>query len=216
MRSTLIAALLLATTAAAASAQDPLPEDLPIGRFAADVRAAMPRFKQDPNIAAGIGVTAPNLPTRGTGLVIGAHVYPFRLRGVTFGFGGEILTSRAGRTLDATTADGPEGPTVKTRFSALSPQMSFNFGRRRGWSYISGGLGWSRFTVEEETAPQADAEARTFTINYGGGARWFAKDHLAVCFDVRLYAVRPQEATATRPAYPRMTLMVLSVGASFK
>ena len=55
--------------------------------------------------------------------------------------------------------------------------------------------------------PLPDPESGTKTINYGGGARWFSKKHLAVTFDIRFYAVNPQLATATRPAYPRMTIM---------
>lgn len=215
MRVLVIAALLLSIDAATAAAQDPLPEELPIGWFAADVRVAIPRFKQDPTIAGGLGVPSTTLPTRGTGIVIGAHVYPFRLRGITFGVGGEILASRASRTQEPATASGPEGPTIKARLSGVSPQISFNFGRRRGWSYVSGGIGPARFTVEREPAPLVDP-ARVLTINYGGGARWFAKEHVAVCFDVRFYAVRPQEATTTRPAVPRMTLLVLSVGVALK
>ena len=29
------------------------------------------------------------------------------------------------------------------------------------------------------------------TINYGGGARWFIKPHVAFSFDVRFYAINP-------------------------
>lgn len=144
-------------------------------------------------------------------------MYPFRIGVVTVGVGGEVMTSRRGRTLEPETEDGPEGPTVTTRFSAVSPQLSFNFGRSEGWSYISGGLGWSTFTVEREDATAlADDTPRRKTINYGGGARWFAKEHLALSVDLRFYAVSPQEATATAPGMPRMTLMVFNVGVSFK
>jgi hypothetical protein len=76
-------------------------------------------------------------------------------------------------------------------------------------------MGWSTFTVEREDAPApADDPARRKTINYGGGARWFAKQHLAVSIDLRFYAVSPEAATASRPAMPRMTLMVFSAGVS--
>ena len=34
--------------------------------------------------------------------------------------------------------------------------------------------------------------------------------------DLRFYAVNPQLATATRPAFPRMTLMAFSVGAALR
>jgi hypothetical protein len=203
--------------ASAAAAQDPTPDREPIGRFAADVRGTMPRFDQDPNIAAAAGLVPANLATRGLGIVAGAHVYPLRLGKVTLGLGGEVLASRASNTLEAATEGDPEGPTARTRFSALSPQISLNFGSRAGWSYISGGLGWSRFTVERDDLTAASAESsRRKTINYGGGARWFAKEHLAVSVDLRFYAVSPQVATTAVPAMPRMTLMLISAGVAFK
>ena len=188
----------------------------PIGRFVADARVALPRYKADPNIATSIGVGTLNLPTRGLGLVGGVHLYPLRMGVVTLGLGGEVLVSRASRALEPTTEGGEEGPTVRTQFSALSPQISLNFGSRRGWSYLSGGLGWSDLTTEREDDPVAEPESRAKTINYGGGARWFAKQHLAFSLDLRFYAISPQDATTGRPAYPRMTLMVFSGGVSFK
>ncbi len=210
----LAAGLLIA--AAEAAAQDTPPERLPIGRFVADARVAFPKFKDDPAIAAGIGVTVPNLPGRAFGLVAGAHWYPLRLGKVTFGVGGEVVAARRGRTIDTGTEDEPAETTVNSRFSALSPQISFNFGARDGWSYISGGIGWSTFTAERADAPLPDPESGSKTINYGGGARWFAKKHLALSVDLRFYAVNPQEPTSTRPGYPRMTIMAFSVGAAVR
>jgi hypothetical protein len=143
------------------------------------------------------------------------HWYPVRMgRLVTLGIGGEILISRGSNTGEPETESGPEGPTVKTRFSSVSPQVSLNFGKRQGWSYLTGGFGWAGFRTELETSPVADSGPRAF--NYGGGARWFAKEHLAVSLDLRFYAVGAQEATVGRPAYPSMTLMVISGGISVK
>jgi hypothetical protein len=211
----LSAAILLAAIGEAA-AQDVPPEKLPIGRFAADARVAFPKFKDDPSIAAGIGVTVPNLPARAFGLVFGAHWYPARLGVMTFGIGGEVMVARRGRTLETGTEEAPVKTSVNSRFSALSPQVSFNFGARDGWSYISGGLGWSTFTAERTDAPLPDPESPSKTINYGGGARWFAKKRLALSVDLRFYAVNPRETTATRPGLPRMTLMAFNVGAAFR
>lgn len=191
-------------------------EDQPIGRFVVDARGAFPKFTQNATIASGIGVTAANLPTRALGLVAGAHWYPARLGAVTFGIGAEVLLSRASRTLKPATEDADPGPTVTSRFSALSPQVSFNFGKRDGYSYISGGIGRSTFTAEREEAPLPDPESRSKTINYGGGGRWFVNTHVAVSIDLRFYAVNPQTATSTRPGLPRMRLMVFSVGAGFR
>lgn len=199
-----------------AAAQDIPPEELPIGRYVADARVDFPKFKQDAATANGIGATALNLPTRAFGFVVGAHWYPVRLGIVTFGLGGEIAGARRGRTLNTGTEAVPLNVTVNSRFSAISPQVSFNFGARDGWSYISGGIGWSTFTAERQDHPLPDPESSSKTINYGGGARWFAKKHLAVSMDLRFYAVNPQLPTTTRPGFPRMTLMAFSVGAAIR
>ncbi len=202
--------------AGTARAQDLPDEPHPIGRFAADVRAAFPKFKQDAVTASGIGVQTANLPTRAYGLVVGAHWYPVRLGVVTFGVGGELIKARRGRTVTTGTAAAPVMTTVNSRFSSLAPQISFNFGRREGWSYISGGIGSSRFTAERSNAPLPDADTGSKTINYGGGARWFSKKHVAVSMDLRFYAINPAEATTLRPARSRMTMMTLSAGMAFK
>ncbi|MDQ3350222.1 MAG: hypothetical protein M3545_19930 [Acidobacteriota bacterium] len=209
------AAALLGCAAIAAGQDVPL-EDQPIGRFVLDARAAFPKFKQDPNIARGIGVTALNLPTRALGFVLGAHWYPARMGPVTLGLGGELIMAGRNRTLPAADADGVAGPTVHSEISSMTPQVSFNFGRRQGWSYISGGIGSTAFTAERQDAPLPPQEARTRTYNYGGGARWFANKRVAVAVDLRFYAISAQAQTLARPAFSRMTLVVVSAGAAFK
>jgi hypothetical protein len=205
-----------AGTPRTASAQDIPPEERPIGRYVVDARVDFPKFKQDAAIATAIGATVLNLPTRAFGLVVGAHWYPVRLGIVTFGLGGEIASARRGRTMNTGTTAAPLDVTVNSRFAAISPQVSFNFGARDGWSYISGGIGRSTFTAERNDHPLPDPESGSKTINYGGGARWFAKKHVAVSMDLRFYAVNPQLPTATRPGFPRMTLMAFSVGAAIR
>jgi hypothetical protein len=199
-----------------AAAQEPQPEELPIGRYVADARLHFPKFKQDPTVSGGLGVATENLPTRGFGFVFGGHLYPLRLGFMTLGVGGEISKAGRDKTMNTGTEAQPVNVTVNTRFSAVSPQISFNFGARDGWSYISGGIGWATLTTERVDKPLPDPASGTKTINYGGGARWFAKKHLAVSFDIRFYAVNPQLATATRPGYPRMTLMTMSGGISVR
>jgi hypothetical protein len=61
----------------------------------------------------------------------------------------------------------------------------------------------------------ADRE-RHETINYGGGARWFVKPHLAFSVDVRFYAVYPGTAEDGRPGSPRTTLLMIGAGISVK
>jgi Outer membrane protein beta-barrel domain len=207
---TLALVLLLPATAAAQER-----EREPISPFAADVRVALPRFPDDAAIATALGVTAENLPGRGLGLSAGMHFYPIRGK-VALGLGAELLISRASRTLEPTVKGGPDGPTVKGRFNAFSPQVSLNFGGRRGWSYITVGFGWGQFTVEQETDPVSSPDGRFGTLNYGGGARWFAKEHLAFTIDLRFHRFDAQEASVGRPAYPGASMMVFSAGISVK
>jgi hypothetical protein len=189
-----------------------------VGPFAADVRVALPRFKEDAGVAADLGVATANMPTRGLGLVFGGHWYPVGKGRVTLGIGGEVVFGGATKTVAADEDDpaSVEGPAVRARFWSISPQASLNFGSGRGWSYLTGGLGWGGFKTELEASPVGDAESGPRVLNYGGGARWFAKDHVAFAIDLRFYAVGAQQPTAGRPPYPSMTLMVFSAGVSFK
>jgi hypothetical protein len=218
-RSALCAGLLSAA-AVPAFAQDPVVPPLrqePIAPFVFDARATLARFKQDPLSAAAIGVQPLDLPTRGLGLVAGAHFYPVRTRNFALGLGGEILLrARASRTIPPAVEDGPDGPTVVTHMTAVSPQVSLNFGKRDGWSYLSGGIGWASFTTELEDAPFEDPESSPRAINYGGGARWFAKKHVAFTFDLRFYAISAQPATVLHPQFSSVTVMVFSAGVSLR
>jgi Outer membrane protein beta-barrel domain len=190
--------------------------DEPLGGGVADARVVWARFKEDPAIAGAIGVTAANLPTRGLGIVVGAHWYPIGRGPVRLGVGAEWLAARDTRTLEATTTAVTKGPTVTSRMTSLTPQLSLNFGKKDGWSYISGGIGWASFTAERADVAIGDPDGRTRASNYGAGARWFTKKHLAVSIDLRFYAINSQPATPTRPAFPRLRLMVISVGAAFR
>ncbi len=231
-------ALLVCAFSTVAAAQGRDPDHRPIGWFAADARGVFANYEEDPGLAEFLDVADENLPARGRGIVFGAHVYPLHLgRYVAVGFGGELMFSRGSRTLqpeeDEEDAPALEGPTVKERLSAVSPQVSLNFGGRDGWSYLSGGIGWTRLRAEVErvaappatppTTPPApvaptatDPTARSSTINYGGGARWFMKKHLALSLDLRFYAIRPQTGTATRPTLRRATVLTLNAGVAFK
>ena len=216
----------LCLLASPAFAQDPPPiipvRPEPIGPYVIDARLTMARFKPLAEIGNSLGVDAnTNLPTRGFGGVVGAHVYPLRRKSFALGLGGELLLRTQGsRTAPATTEDGPEGPSVTTRISGLAPQVSLNFGKRDGYSYVSGGVGWGSLTsmLDVETAnPSSDTDDdRRQTINYGGGARWFVKKHLALSLDFRFYAVNAREATTAVPAYPAMTVRVFSGGISIR
>jgi hypothetical protein len=211
-RSVAVAAALLGSMPTMAGAQ----EREPLPRIVADVRAAFPKWPNDAAIATALGVTAANLPGRGLGADVGLHVYPGRLGKVTLGLGAQLMFGRKSKTLEATTAGAADGPTVDARVSAFAPQLSLNFGGPDGWSYVSGGLAWSQMTIERDTAPVAAPDGRQRGLHYGGGARWFAKEHLAFSFDLRFYRLPAQEAATGRPAYPKTRMLVLSAGISVK
>jgi hypothetical protein len=202
-----LTAFLVAGLARPAAAQDER-----IGVFVVDVRGAVPRLGQSPDVAAGLNVPVAALPSWGLGVDVDAHVYPLRTRLITFGLGGSFLLARGRQTPDPE-VDLPE---VETTFTAVSPQISLNFGHRQGWSYLSGGIGTSRYENAVGEGGVAPDVPRAKTINYGGGARWFTNDHMAIAIDLRFYAINPQEAAPPVPARPRMTLMVLSVGLGFR
>lgn len=212
MRNVCGAALCLLLAGAADAAAQP-PE--PIGPLAVNVRGALARLKAEPPVAAGLGVTPDDLPTRGLGLSAGAHWYPLRTRRVTFGIGGELVLARARRTAEATGETG-ETPTITQRFSELSPHLSLNFGTNDGWSYISGGMGRAWLSAESDAQPAEGSADPVRSLHYGGGARWFTSPRLAFTFDVRFYTIAGREATDLRPGYPRNRFMVISAGASFR
>jgi len=54
------------------------------------------------------------------------------------------------------------------------------------------------------------------TLNFGGGARWFIKDHFGVGFDVRWYKLSPVPVSATHPGAPRESLVTIGAGVVFK
>jgi hypothetical protein len=196
-----------------ASAQ---PQKEPIGKFAADFRAALARYPEDPSTVTALAIDANNLPRRGLGLSAGAHVYPFRLGKVTIGFGGEWVVAHGSDTEPPAQQGGPANPKVTTSFSVISPHVSLNFGSKQGWSYLSAGMGPSNFTTEREDHPVGDATSHPRAIHYGGGARWFTNQHLAFTFDLRFYRIAAQDATTNRPAYGGRRMLVLSGGISVK
>ena len=186
----------------------------PVGPYVVDVHGVLARFKEDSALADALDVTVQNMPTRGLGLSGGVHVYPIRRRRFAVGIGGEILVARDSRTPDQEEGSTVEGLTVTTTLSAFTPQISLNFGKRDGWSYISGGIGLARLNAERDDMPFPEGASRTRAINYGGGARWFTGPHLAFSFDFRFYTIDAQEGSGLRPPFPRSKLTVISAGIS--
>ena len=207
-----LAALILLVRPVAA--QDPPPK---IGPFVVDVHGTVPRFpSDDQQLADSRGLLLRELPGSGLGLHAGAHVYPLRWKAVTFGLGADVTLARAHLKSQQLASD-IFGRAATERFTHIAPQLSFNFGDGDGWSYISGGIGTSTWSVVPDglLATAADSE-RLKTINYGGGARWFIKRHLAFSFDIRFYAIDPSTPLPGRPSGPRTTLIIMGAGVSVK
>ena len=206
----MLAALWLLTLSSNALAQ----QREPIGRFVADLRGSFVPYKQNVDLAFAHGYDPRVTPSVGVGFEAGGHFYFFRWRVITFGIGASYHGSLGDRSAGENDPD-PDGPTLRKTFTAFAPQLSFNFGGRDGWSYISAGPGTSRFSLFPLNQDRA-VQRRANTLNYGGGARWFVKEHLAFSIDLRFYAISPLLETATEPGSPRMTVMTLNIGASFK
>jgi hypothetical protein len=188
-----------------------------IGPWVADLRIASAGLPSE----AGWTADVPNgtvVPSRGFGFEIGAQVNVLRLRALALGVGATWLVARGSSTAPEPTGT-PAGPAVipdmSTRVTALTPQVSLNFGHSLGWSYVSAGLGRSR-TESEATLAGAPLQPRDSdwvkTLNYGGGARWFLNDRLGVGFDIRWHKVSLVPADATHPGAPRASLIVAGAG----
>jgi hypothetical protein len=204
--------LLVVAAAAPARAQEPPPR---IPLFVIDFHGTVPRFpSESQDLADSRGMKLAELPGSGLGLQAGLHLYPLRFRVITFGIGGEVTTSRSKQTPAAGSVD--LSPTEE-HFRSIAPQLSFNFGNGHGWSYLSGGIGRSNWQLKVQGAEDSLADTESLkTINYGGGARWFIKPHVAFSFDVRFYAINPGTPDVTSTGSPRTTLLVIGAGVSVK
>jgi hypothetical protein len=213
MRAALVAAAILMAFARPVLAQEPPPR---IPWFTVDLHGTIPLFpNSDEQLAMSRGLTSvAELPGAGIGVQAGLHFYPVRWKAVTFGIGGEVVASRSRQT----PLEGSQGlHASEEKFLSAAPQLSLNFGSGRGWSYLSGGVGLSQWSlVPEGQAPLPGDSERLKTVNYGGGARWFAKPHLAFSFDVRVYNIAPGTPAFGFPGSPRLTLIVIGAGVSLK
>jgi len=214
-----LALVVLLSTAAPARAQDTPPR---IGPFAIDLHATVPQFpSENVQLAESRSMDVAELPGNGLGVQAAAHVYLLKVKVITFGIGAEFAASRARKMPAAGAVSSTSGRLLRPseeRFSTFSPQLSLNFGNGHGWSYLSGGIGIANWAVVPEGQEGFGADSESLrTINYGGGARWFAKSHLAFSFDVRFYAIDPGTSfLANQLGSPRTTLMIIGAGISLK
>jgi hypothetical protein len=186
----------------------------PLPWLVIDARGGFAKVGTDGTTAAGLGVSVFDLPSRARTLVVGAHVYPLRRGRMKLGFGSELLMGTGSRQKkDA--AGKPDGLPVHRRLYSVSGQVSLNFGKGGGgWSYITAGGG--PFKFESYLGDATPDGLGTTTINYGGGARWFTRSHLAFTVDLRFYLTRPATAMAVAAARARERVLLLSAGISLK
>lgn len=213
-----------------AYAQDPPP---PLPRVVVDLHGIVPLFPNDNQQLADSRAldSITELPGSGLGARVGVHFYLFKWKAVTLGIGGEALvghsnnTPAPGATVTVTLADGSTttvpAVAVSERLSSADGQVSFNFGTGQGWSYISGGVGRSQWSIVPAGAATTSADSATLpTTNYGGGAHWSIKRHIGFSLDVRVYEIQPGPtaiiANLLRAGSPRTRLFVVGAGLFLK
>jgi hypothetical protein len=217
--------VLAAACILASASTSPAQPKEPIGRFVADVRAAsvgLPTIEGwTPSVPEGTEV-----PARSLGFEFGAHINLARFRVGALGVGATWLTGR-GTASPPSLPPGTEppdaiDPSVTTRITSLSPQLSLNFGHSLGWSYISAGFGRTRIDADATAAAGSTQRFAPVdsgwvsTVNFGGGARWFVNDRVGVGFDLRWRRVSSVAATATQAGAPRISLLTIGAGIAIK
>ena len=234
----LAAVLLIVSLGLAAPALAQVAPAEPPGPWVADIRGATGPLPTGSEFYPALddGIT---VPSRGFGLDVGVHAYPMRLGPSRIGIGVAFITLRgtsrpepittASPTSSGSSSSSASGSTSATTTAAvlpteviatmrsIAPQLSFNFGSRQGWSYLSAGWGFSSL-VTRATGPGAGTResGRVSSINAGGGARWFTKPRLAISFDVRVHKLGSGKATATTAGTPGTTMLAVSVGLSVR
>jgi hypothetical protein len=209
--SLLIMCLLIARTA---EAQDPPPR---IGLFVVDLRGTIPTFGDDPDLAASRGLSQAELPGIGLGVSLGANVYVARIGPVTLGVGGEAMIGRSHSGATAATGQSEALRAVTEKFKTISPQFSLNFGNGNGWSYLSLGVGRSIWSIVPDGSDPLPVDQDPIrTINYGGGARWFAKKRMALSLDFRFYEIKEVPPQSGLPGSPHAVLLVIGAGISLR
>jgi hypothetical protein len=184
--------------------------------------------------------TSARVPERGFGIDVGAHVYLLNIGASRLGLGAQFINIRSvTEPLAPATATGTgtavvtpaAGQRLQMDLRILTPQVSFNFGAREGWSYVSGGIGATEVVTKTAGVITGRRESeRLQSLNIGGGARWFLKPHLAFGFDIRLHRVAAGTAgpieetpppttppvTTAATATPGMMILAIGAGISFK
>jgi len=215
MRLLLLTLLLLAAgTPAAAQQRDPIPP------YVFDVRGGFVSLGSDSITADSLGISTEDLAGHAFGLIGGVQVYPLRRGGFALGLGGEFVVSGASSDQTDPETGEPIGPIVRRRFRSISGQLSLNFGHRLGWSYITMGLGPAAFDTyivppPPALSPEPDG-LRPATQNFGIGARWFTRKHMAFELDLRFYLTVPADPMQVVGGRGRKNVVVMSAGIGLK
>ena len=224
-----LAAALLASGAPAAAQTTSRP-----GPWALDLRGITSPVPDDRTFYPPLHSSA-LVPARGFGLDLGVHVYLFNLGRSRIGVGANAVNVRATTQAAAappSTTDRTPAPrqAIRLDMRLVAPQLSFNFGAREGWSYLSAGVGIADIAVQTAEVNAGRRESgRLNALNFGGGARWFLKSHLAFTFDLRMHRIAagnggsleletgPSGAADPPPApTPGMMILVVGGGVSFR
>src|SRR5690242_1840586 len=141
-------------------------ESGPLPRVALDLHGIIPVFPNDnAQLAASRNLTVGELPGVGFGARAALNVYLFRWKAVTVGMGGEVFAAQS----SSTPPEGTSFSSVNERLSSADGLVSVNFGSAHGWSYLSGGLGRSQWSIVPAGQSSTSADAETLpTANYGG------------------------------------------------
>lgn len=215
LTSLVIAGLLGVTSLASAQITAPVP------RFVVDFRGVTAGLPTSVGWTPVIPETT-EVPSRGLGVDAGAHVFVLRGRLVALGVGATLLIARSSTKTELPEDTTPTVPLpdVRTQMTVLAPQLSLNFGKQFGWSYISAGLGRGKVssTASLSGAPDVPNGVDDWTraINFGGGARWFVNQHVGVGFDLRWHQLAAKEDSTTLALAPRETMLVLGIGISVR
>lgn len=196
---------LLLVAPAGARAQSASEADQP-GPWVVDLRGVTVSLPSDPAFLPMLPAGS-IVPGRGFGVDGGARWFWRRLGASRLGLGLDATWARG------TTPGSSSLPRVVETFVRVAPDLSFNFGGRNGWSYLSLGAGLARIagsaTLAGRTLDPVTSGALV-AIHGGAGARWFTSDRMAVGFDIRLHHLQPGDRT------PATMRFAASVGLSVR
>jgi hypothetical protein len=185
----------------------------PPGPWVVDVRAVTSAAPTDVAFYPPT-LTSTVVPSRGFGGDFGGHVYLFALGPARVGLGGSVMMVRGTATGPATAEEGAapvDGQRVTLSMRVIAPQISFNFGSRDGWSYLSAGLGVGRISTEVDGVTGGDRQSgQRRAVNFGGGARWFIKPRLAFSLDLRALQISAGDGM------PRTSVFTVGAGLSIR